>query len=97
MQSSTGTRLAKGGDGGVLVGAAQAAVEAREGEARPCQQLGEVIERLAVVDEDQLLFVRIAPQQLEQGRLLAAVSDGRPALRQRVPAGSIAMASRRSA
>ena len=52
----------------------------------PCQQVGEVIERLAVVDKDQLLLVRIAPQQVEQRRLLAAVADGRPALRQRVPA-----------
>src|SRR5262249_15654968 len=84
--------LAERGDGGVLVRAAQAALEAREGEAFPCQEVGDVSERLAIVDEDQFLFLRIAPQQLEQGRPLAAVGDRRPALRQRVPPRRIAVA-----
>src|SRR6516165_9875716 len=78
--------LAERGNGGVLGGAAQGALEARESKAFPCQQVGEVFERLAVVDEDQLLLVRVPPQQVDERRLLAAGADGRPALRQHVPA-----------
>jgi hypothetical protein len=46
-------------------GAAQSALKACESEALPSQQVGVIIERLAVMDEDQLLFVRVPTQQLE--------------------------------
>src|SRR5262249_10760858 len=59
-------------NGGVLVWAAHAAFKAREGEPFTRQKVGEVIERLVVVDEDQLLLIRIAPQQVQQGRLASA-------------------------
>ena len=85
--------VAKLGNGGVLLGTAQAALEACEGEALPSQQVGEMNERLAVMDEDQLLFVRVPPQQLEQGRLLAAVAGRCPTLRQRVPTRLIGAAA----
>jgi len=55
--------------------------------------VGEVIERLVVVDENQLLLIRIAPQQVQQGGLLAAIADRRPMLRQCLPVGVIGTAT----
>ena len=82
VQSSTGTRSRKLGDRGILVRAAQAAVEARESDAglrasRSARQR----KRLARVDEDQLLLRRVAPQQIEQRRLLAAGARAPPSAR----------------
>ena len=44
-----------------------------------------MFERVAVVDEDEFLLVRIAPQEVDQRRLLAAGADRGDALRQRLP------------
>ena len=78
--------LAERGNGSVLGGAAEGTLEARESKAFPCQQAGNVFERLAVVNKDQFLLVRIPPQEVDERRLLATGADGRPALRERVPA-----------
>src|SRR6516164_6716618 len=52
-------------DGAVLFGTAQASFEAREGNAFPAQQVGEMVQRVAIIDKDQLLPAGISPQQSE--------------------------------
>ena len=49
-------------------------------------------QRLAVVDEHQLLLRRIAPQQIQQRRLLAAGAHRRPPFRQRTPVRCVGVA-----
>src|ERR1700740_1275711 len=76
---------AETGDGGILFGTAQTSLELRERDAFRAQKLGEVIERIAVLDENQLLLCGISLQQIEQARLLAPASQRRPSPRHRAP------------
>src|SRR5262245_58359693 len=73
------------GDGRVFLRTAQAAVEAREGHSRLRKTIGDMGERLAGMDEDQLLLLRITPNELDQGDLLATPSDRGPALGEPAP------------
>ena len=78
VQSSTGTRSRKAAMAASLSGPLRPPSKRAKAKPCPCQQVGEVVERLAVVDEDQFLLVRIAPQQVDQRRLLAAVAGWPP-------------------
>src|SRR5262245_25692978 len=77
--------VTKLGDGRVLLRAAQAAVEAREGHTRLRKTIGDMGEGLAGMYEDQLLLLRITPNELDQGDLLATPSDRGPALGEPAP------------
>jgi hypothetical protein len=83
---------AETGDRGILFGAVQTSFEARERDAFRVQKLCEVIERIAVVDENQLLLGGISSQQIEQTRLLAAASQRRPSPRHRAPVRRVCIA-----
>src|SRR5262245_18872769 len=77
--------LAKLGDGRVLLRATQAAIETREGHTRLHKATGDVEKRLAGMDEDELLLLRIAANELDKGSLLATFPDCSPALGEPAP------------
>ena len=86
VHSSTGTRSRNSAMAASLSGPLRPPSKRAKAMPSRASRRGQVIERLAVMDEDQLLLVRIAPQQVEQRRLLAAGAEGGPSLRQRLPA-----------
>src|SRR5690242_14734320 len=57
---------AETGDGGILFGTGQTSLELRECNAFRTQKLCEMIERIAVLDENELLLGGISSQQVEQ-------------------------------
>ena len=65
-------------DGGILFGSAHAAVKAGEGDAVGGQDLRQAIERGAIMHEDKLLLLGIAPEQIEEQGFLAANIDPSP-------------------
>ena len=78
VHSSTGTRSRKSAIAASLSGPLSAPSKRAKAMPSRASSVGEVRERLAVVDEDQLLLVRVPPQQVEQRRLLAARCRSRP-------------------
>ena len=70
--------VAKRRDRRVLLQPAETPVENRERNAGLFETLGDMRERLARMDEDQLLLGRVAPNQVDERRLLAAGFDRRP-------------------
>ena len=88
--------VAKLGDGRVLLRAAQAAVEAREGQAGLGKTIGDMGERLAGMHEDELLLLRIALHEFDQRRLLAAPPDRGPAFGETAPTPDRRRCARRS-
>ena len=70
----------KCGHRGVFLRPAETSVEPRERNAGRFEPAGEVGERFARMDEDELLLGRIAPDEVDERRLLAADLDRRPAV-----------------
>ena len=81
--------LAEVGDGGVLVGAGQAAMELRERNAGLRQQRRKPRQRLARLDEDELLLGLVAAEKLDQRGLLGAGAEHGPARGEVAPGGIV--------
>src|SRR5204863_5282744 len=77
--------VAEVGDRRILLRSAQAAVETREPRTGSREKAGEAAERLARMNEDELLLFGVAGKQVEQRLLLAAGFDCGPAFGQRAP------------